>query len=120
MQISFLLTLTKPLTHYFIQQEKKIHLDSLSICDRAIDRVNSCKFLGVTIELGVTFIVERAVSKVSKSVGIISNIRCFIDKQTKKSVLILDYYLLFPCVNYCNVVWTANYPNYNFIFTPTI
>ena len=52
--------------------------------------------------------------KISKTIGIISKSRFFL---SSKSLLSLHYSLVYPYLNYCNIVWASTYPcNLNRLF----
>ena len=73
-----------------------------------INRVKSCKFLGVLLDEHLTWSdhINYVKSKISKNNGILSRIRYLIDKKT---AFMLYYSLIHPYLSYCNIVWASNY-----------
>ncbi len=82
-----------------------INLPPVIIDDIAITRVSSTKFLGVIIDQKLPW--SEHISSVNKVVcrnsGVISKIRHFLPA----SSLVLYNTLIFPYLNYCNIVWAC-------------
>jgi hypothetical protein len=72
--------------------------------------VNQTKFLGVILDNGLTWKqhILYISKKVSKSVGILSRARKFLNKKTLTQ---LYFSFLYPYLTYCNIIW-GNAPDY--------
>ena len=77
---------------------------SVSLCDHNISRQNFTKFIGVIVDdkLSWNKHTQHICKKLSRSIGIISKIK---HNLTKESKLTLYYGLVYPYLQYCNVVW---------------
>jgi hypothetical protein len=98
-------------TNYIIFQskQKKITQDlSLSIDDKLITRKQQVKFLGVLLDENLSWKphINYVCNKISKSVGVIYRARFNLSPSTKLS---LYYTLIYPYLNYCNIVWSSTY-----------
>jgi hypothetical protein len=69
-----------------------------------IDIVTHTKFLGLILDnsLSWKYHIQHLSKKLSKSIGILSRARKFLDKQTLKQ---LYYSFLYPYLTYCNIIW---------------
>ena len=90
--------------------EKKLSLDDLSICiaGSPVSRVGFCKFLWLIVDEHLSFKlhINHLISKISSNIGIISRIRRYINIKT---AITLYYSLIYPHLNYCNLIWASNY-----------
>lgn len=76
-----------------------------------IPQVSSTKFLGVMVDCNLTWNdhINLVCSRSMKTVGILRKVLPFIHPT---SHLTLYYSLLFPYLNYCNIVWAATFSSY--------
>ena len=75
-----------------------------------INRVNDTKFLGVVISSNLSWNkhIDVVVSKISKTVGLLSKVRYLLPKLGTRTLYMT---LVEPYVGYCNIVWSqANAP----------
>jgi len=81
---------------------------SLHIDNTIIKRVDNCKFLGVYLDENLSWSVhiDKISNKISKTIGVISRIRYKFDSTT---LLMLYNIMVLPYLNYCCIVWGANY-----------
>ena len=88
-------------------QEKPVIL----INDTEIYQVPYTKFLGVIIDdrLNWKQHIDSVCMKSMKMLGILRKIIPFV---LPSSHLTLYYSLIFPHINYCNIVWASTYPTY--------
>ena len=86
------------------------HTVNILIDNVKIEVVNQTKFLGVILDNGLTWKQHllHISKKISKSVGILSRARKFLNKKT---LLQLYYSFLYPYLTYCNIIW-GNAPDY--------
>ena len=99
------LSLNTEKTKYLIFAGKKIVGDTLiEMCGNKIARVNSLKYLGITIDDQLTWKdhIASICHKLSKSSGILHKIKHLL---TNDILLIIYYSLCYPYLHYCNVVW---------------
>lgn len=101
------LSLNVSKTHYMIFSPSKIKHNQnikLKIIDEEIHSVNQTKFLGVILDSHLTWKphVKYISSKVSKSVGIISKARKYLNQ---KSLQCLYYSFVYPYFLYCTPIW---------------
>ena len=93
-------------THYLVFAGNKAVSDNLNIiiCDQYIERSYSTKYLGIIIDYKLTWNdhVRYIQSKLSKSCGILYKVKHIL---TKETLHILYYSLIYPYLQYCNVVW---------------
>ena len=70
----------------------------------------STKFLGVFIDDHFTWKhhINYICNKISKSVGLLYKSRFFL---TQKSKISLYYSLVYPYIQYCNIIWSSTYPS---------
>ena len=98
-------------TNYVIfsskQKTTKINLPVL-FDDKPLKRVNVVKFLGIYIDENLTwkYHIDHVCNKISKSIGGIARSRFVLSTKTKLS---LYYSLIYPYINYCNVIWSSTY-----------
>jgi hypothetical protein len=100
-------------THIMIFGKKRENLEqsvNITIEGVKIDIVSQTKFLGVILDSGLTWKQHllHITKKISKSVGILSRARKFLNKKT---LLQLYYSFLYPYLTYCNIIW-GNAPDY--------
>ena len=77
---------------------------------------NASLFLGVLVDQHLSWKqhISHITKKLSKTIGIISKSCFFI---SSKSLLTLYHTQVYPCLSYCNIVWSSTYPsNLNRIF----
>ena len=74
-----------------------------------MSRVGFCKFLGLVVDEHISFKlhINHLISKISGNIGIISRIRRCINTKT---AITLSYSLIYPHLDYCNLIWASNYP----------
>lgn len=83
----------------------------IEINDRAVERVESIKFLGIYIDEFLNFKkhIDELTKKLSKYVGLFFKLRHFLPVEA----LLTLYRSLFEShLNYCNVIWSNTYPSY--------
>jgi hypothetical protein len=100
-------------THIMVFGRKREGLENsvnIIIDGAKIEIVNQTKFLGVILDSGLTWKQHllHISKKISKSVGILSRARKFLNKKT---LLQLYYSFLYPYLTYCNIIW-GNAPDY--------
>ena len=98
-------------TYYVIfqpKQKKSTQDFSLSIDDKLITRKQHVNFLGVLLDENLSWKphINYICKKISKSIGIIYRARFNLLPGTKLS---LYYSLIYPYLNYCNIVWSTTY-----------
>ena len=88
----------------FITFNNNITLDNVSV-----KQVEVTKFLGVFVDQHLSWKshISYVAKKISKTIGIISKSRFYL---SRKSLLSLYYTLVYPYLNYCNIVLSSNYP----------
>ena len=98
-------------TNYMLFGHKKPPPDSvfssnfcLKIDNQSISAVNETKFLGVVIDQKLTWSnhINYISAKVSKSLFILNRL---VNKFNMKSLLSIYYSLVYPHLNYCNLIW---------------
>ena len=89
----------------------KVHEDRVHISRNNLARVNNIKFLGVIIDSKLNWSdhITYIQNKISKSIGILTKIRGFLNK---KSLRNLYYSFLYPCLTYCVEVWGNAHDTY--------
>ena len=106
------LTLHPDKTKYilFHPKKKSVHTDNmnLKIDGYNIERVHQTKFLGIIIHqhLSWTPHIKSITSKISKTIGVISKSRKFLNKST---LLTLYNSLILPYLQYCTLIWGSTY-----------
>ena len=90
----------------FPTEKPRICINGSEIC-----QVPCTKFLGVIIDDHLTWKqhIDVVCAKSMKMLGILRKICPFV---LPSSHLTLYYSLIFPHINYCNIVWAATYPTY--------
>ena len=101
------LTISIDKTNYMIIKtaQRKVSVDgTLSVGTTPIDRVSSATYLGVSIDSSLTWKshVDKVISKISPTVGIISRIRHYVPKS---SLLLIYNSLILPHLSYCIEIW---------------
>ena len=75
-----------------------------------INQVHETSFLGVVSELHISYIASKILKKFlycySKSIGIILRSSSYLFKSSLKT---LYYGLVYPYLQYCNIVWASTY-----------
>ena len=93
-------------THYMLFSNKKVIQPNVTteINGQPITCVTKTKFLGVIIDNKLTWKehISYICGKVAKGIGIISNVRKYLNKNT---LLDLYYSFIYPYLTYCNQVW---------------
>ena len=81
---------------------------SLCIDNRTISRVTDTLFLGVIIDETLSWKphISCIANKIAKSIGIISRARFYLNKT---SLRFLYYTMIYPYLQYCNIVWASTY-----------
>ena len=74
------------------------------ISGEKIEIVKQTKFLGIILDndLSWKLHISHLSKKLSKSIGILSRARRFLNKATLTQ---LYYSFLYPYLNYCNIIW---------------
>ena len=93
----------------FKPRQKLLELDvKLLLNDREIDQVEKIVFLGVILDdkLSWKSHISQVSTKISKSIGIIRKSSFFLLKQ---SLFTLYYSLVYPYLQYCNIVRASTY-----------
>ena len=80
----------------------------IEIDGRKLDERASGDFLGVTVDQNLKFDahISKTCKKVSKSIGVLYKIKDYLSYQTRRQ---LYFTLIFPYLNYCNLVWGATH-----------
>ena len=76
----------------------------LKIDGSTLEQVHSCKFLGVLLDDKLTWKaqINHISGKISKSIGVLSKARKYLDRN---SLLSLYYTMLYPYLLYCIIAW---------------
>lgn len=79
------------------------------IDNNSISLSSSVKFLGILIDDKLCWKphISTISSKIARNTGILSKLRNILDKKT---TLMLYYSLIYPYINYCNVIWASTHP----------
>ena len=95
----------------------KVHEDRVHISGSNLVKVNNIKFLGVIIDSKLNWSdhITYIKNKISKSIGILTKIRRFLNK---KSLRNLYYSFLYPYLTYCVEVCTSSACFRNMIISP--
>ena len=103
------LTINRAKTHYVVFQNARMKLPEndrhvLMLGDYVIERKNSSKFLGVTLDknLNWTLHVQDVCRKVAKFIPMLCRVRQYIDGVAVKMIY---YSLIYPLITYCNSLW---------------
>ena len=100
---------TRLTTYMLFSNRKNIMNDTINLIidENVIDRVRECKFLGTVIDENQTWKphISLITSKISKNIGIMFKVGQFLTKETTKT---LYYTLVYPYINYRNVIWANN------------
>lgn len=82
----------------------------LKIDDRCIDQVSETVFLGVILDETLSWKshISHIANKISKSIGIMFKSSFYLPKL---SLATLYYSMVYPYLEYCNVVWASTYPS---------
>ena len=94
----------------FKSNRKKLkHKTNVIINEHIIDQVKYAKFLGIYIdeELSWKYHINHIASKISKMTGIMAKARYHL---TSKILLTLYHTMIYPYLNYCNIIWGSTYP----------
>ena len=105
------LNLTKTKIIVFKPRQRKLHHSfQLRINGQCIEQVKETVFLGVQLdeELSWKSHISHIAGKISKSIGIISKASFYL---LQKSLFTLYYSIVYPYIDYCNVVWASTYQN---------
>ena len=104
------LNLTKTKIIVFKPRQRKFHHIALRINGECIEQVKETVFLGVQLdeELSWKSHISHIAGKISKSIGIISKASFYL---LQKSLFTLYYSIVYPYIEYCNVVWASTYQN---------
>ena len=96
----------------FSSHRKKLPLTEipLLINNTPVPRVTSIKFLGVLIDSHLTWNdhIHSISKKIAKSLGILSRVAYLLPLNIRKN---LYYTMIYPYLNYCNIIWASNYPS---------
>ena len=104
-------------TNYVIfsskQKTTKVNLPVL-FDDKPLKRVNVVKFLGIYIDENLTwkYQIDPVCNKISKSIGVIARSRFVLSTKAKLS---LYYSLIYPYINYCNVICSASHDKFRLL-----
>ena len=93
----------------FAPRQKKLQMDfKLVLNHREISQVEEVSFLGVILDNHLSWKshVSHLSNKISKSIGIIRKSSFFL---IKTSLLTLYYSMIYPYLQYCNIVWASTY-----------
>jgi len=104
------LSLNVQKTNYIIFTNKKIpEDDQLTLDGRKLERVVSTKFLGVVIDERLNWAehVNYISIKISKSLGVLGRVKHIL---SSSSLLMLYHTMIFPYLNYCNIIWGCAKP----------
>ena len=95
----------------FKPRQKRISdLFHVKINNKEIKQEKETVFLGVIIDEHLTWKshISHVANKVSKSVGIIRRCSFYL---SKSPLLTLYYSMIYPYLQYCNLVWASTYPS---------
>jgi len=101
------LSLNLQKTHLMVFGKKTRHNENIlniRIDGEQIETVNHTKFLGLILDNDLSWKLHLAhlSKKLSKSIGILSRARRFLNKSTLRQ---LYYSFLYPYLTYCNIIW---------------
>ena len=100
----FIVNLEK--SNYMVVTNRNVDLSSrrIFINDVFLDRVSSCKFLGLILDENLTFKLHcsHVSKKISKSIGVVCRVRDYLDFTSLK---MLYFSLIYPYLFYCNLIW---------------
>ena len=101
-------------TNYVIfkSRQKKTTSDiSLVFEGISLAQKQQVKFLGVYLDENLSWKshINHVSKKISKSIGIIFRARLHLSSKTK---LLLYYTLIYPYLNYCNLVWSSTFTSH--------
>ena len=103
------LNLTKTKFMIFKPRQKARHPDvQLTLNNRCIEQVNETVFLGVILDETLSWKshISHVANKISKSIGIIFRSSFYL---FDISLRILYYSIIYPYLEYCNLVWASTY-----------
>jgi len=109
------LSLNLAKTNYIVFRSNKKPIPTsanvLKIDDTIIPQVSSSKFLGVHIDqhLKWNIHITEIAKKISKNIGIIRRISYLLPLHI---ITNLYYTLVYPYLNYCNLIWTSTYSSH--------
>ena len=95
----------------FKPRQKKISFQiHLKLNNREIEQVKETVFLGVVLDENLNWRshVAHVANKISKSIGIIRKSRFYLKNE---SLRILYFTMIYPYLQYCNLVWASTYPS---------
>ena len=97
-------------TYFNIISNRRIPqiLPSLILNNRELTRLNIITFLGVKIDekLKFTAHISHICSKVSRSIGVLNNLKTILPKQVLRT---LYYAFIYPYFSYCNIIWASTF-----------
>ena len=97
-------------THYLVfhrgNQPRSI---SLKLCNHKVPRQNCSKMLGIFIDDKLTWKdhIQHVTKKVASAVGVLNKLKKSLNMEARK---ILYYSLIYPYLQYCNIVWGNSPP----------
>ena len=109
------LTVNIKKTHYMLfhrtRIKHKVHEDRIHISGSNLVKVNNIKFLGVIIDSKLIWSdhIRYKKKKISKSIGILTEIRRFLNIKSLRNI---DYTCVYPYLTYCVEVWGKAHDTY--------
>ena len=107
--VNISLNLTKTKYMIFKSRQNRHHPDvQLSLNSCSIERVNETVFLGVILDETLSWKshISHVANKISKLIGIIFRSSFYL---LGTSLRILYYSIIYPYLEYCNLVWASTY-----------
>ena len=103
------LSLNVKKTNYIIFGKKRRKLNcnvKIAIDTNIIEETQSVKFLGVLLDSGLTWKnhIDYVKSKIARGLGVMHRVRTFLPLKT---LIVLYYSLIYPYLQYCNIIWGA-------------
>lgn len=109
--ISNRLTINATKTNVLLFSNRPLTLEPIFIANTELKYLDSCKFLGVTLDTKLNFRVhiDYVISKISKSCGVLYRIRKCLPLKSR-----IDFYyaFIYPFLIYCVTIWGGTYQSY--------
>ena len=109
-----MLSLNTKKTHFMVFHPPQVKLSNYNIVlnGSTIAQTDSTKFLGLYLDSHITWKIhiDSICSTISKILGILYKIRCFVPQT---ALLSLYYTLIYSQISYCNILWGNTFPSYS-------
>ena len=105
------LTINVEKSHYTIISNRLTNQTDILLNNSKLNSVDSCKFLGVTIDNKLKFDIhsQGICSKISKTIGVLYRIKNFVPCYVLKQ---LYFSFIYPYLNYCISVWGSTFSSH--------